>query len=137
MIDEVISSSPLGKSDHTVLTWNLYADVKCLNGASERKVCSNARLNFKKGDYEGMYARLTDKNWSSLKDLDVEAMWKQLKDTIAMVMDQRSMDRKLRSLTIVYSTNAANGLICAKFRTQISLNISVTSVKLRAFLVDE
>ena len=26
------------------------------------------------------------------------------------------MDRKLRSLTIVYSTNAANGPICAKFR---------------------
>ena len=52
-------------------------------------------------------------------------------------MDQRSMDRKLRSLTIVYSTNAANGPICAKFRTQISLNIYVTSVKLRAFLVDE
>ena len=52
-------------------------------------------------------------------------------------MDQRSMDRKLRSLTIVYSTNAAHGPICAKFRTQISLNISVTSVKLRAFLVDE
>ena len=48
------------------------------------------------------------------------------------------MDRKLRSLTIVYSTNAANGPICAKFRTQISLKyITVTSVKLRAFLVDE
>ena len=56
---------------------------------------------------------------------------------IVMGMDQRSMDRKLRSLTIVYSTNAANGPICAKFRTQISLNITVTSVKLRAFLVDE
>ena len=55
----------------------------------------------------------------------------------AQTMDQRSMDRKLRSLTIVYSTNAANGPICAKFRTQISLNIPVTSVKLRAFLVDE
>ena len=88
MIDEVISSSPLGKSDHTVLTWALYADVKCLNGASERKVCSNARLNFKKGDYEGMRARLADKDWSSLKDLDVEAMWKQLKDTIAMVIHE-------------------------------------------------
>ena len=47
------------------------------------------------------------------------------------------MDRKLRSLTIVYSTNAANCPICAKFRTQISLNITVTSVKLRAFLEDE
>ena len=56
---------------------------------------------------------------------------------IALPMDQRSMDRKLRSLTIVYSTNAANGPICAKFCMQISLNIPVTSVKLRAFLVDE
>ena len=47
-------------------------------------------------------------------------------------MDQRSMDRKLHSLTIGYSTNAANSLICAKFCMQISLNITVTSVKLRA-----
>ena len=38
-------------------------------------------------------------------------------------MDQRSMDRKLCSLTIVYSTNAANGPICATFCTHISLDI--------------
>ena len=65
--------------------------------------------------------------------LCLEIVWVE----VVRAMDQRSMDRKLRSLTIVYSTNAANGPICAKFRTQISLNISVTSVKLRAFLVDE
>ena len=34
---------------------------------------------------------------------------------IGRAMDQRSMDRKLRSLTIVYSTNAASSPICATF----------------------
>ena len=47
------------------------------------------------------------------------------------------MDRKLRSLTVVYSTNAANGPICAIFCTQISMDITATFLKLRASLVDE
>ena len=81
MVDEVISSSPLGKSDHVVLSWKLYIEAGKGRGKDPNGSCSS-RLNYNKGDYEGMCASLAECDWSSLEGLEVEDMWKQFKEIL-------------------------------------------------------
>ena len=78
MVDEVISSSPLGKSDHVVLSWKLYIEAGKGSGKDPSGSFS-PRLNHNKGDYEGLCASLAEYDWSSLEGLEVEDMWKQFK----------------------------------------------------------
>ena len=82
MVDEVISSSPLGKSDHVVLSWKLYIEA----GRRSRKDPNDSfssRLNYNKADYEGMCASLAECDWSSsFEGLEVEDMWKQFKEIL-------------------------------------------------------
>ena len=86
MIDEVISSSPLGKSDHVVLTWKLYSGTDSGCGKGKTKDCNKQRPNFKKVNYQGMCDSLAEYDWSVLEGLEVEDMWKKFTDMLISVI---------------------------------------------------
>ena len=86
MIDEVVSSSPLGKSDHVVLTWKLYSGTDSGCGKGKTKDCNKQRQNFKKANYQGMCDSLAEYDWSVLEGLEVEDMWKKFTDMLNSVI---------------------------------------------------
>ena len=71
MIDNFYTSNPIANSDHNVLNWTIIHDMK--------KVLSEPRRNYNKGDYKGLNQCLNKEKWDIIfKDIQVEQMWQYL-----------------------------------------------------------
>ena len=78
MVDNLVASSPLGKSDHVVLMWDfLYANVDC-----EEKDMQPTRYDFRNGDYAEISKKLGDMDWSEMEHMDVEEAWESIRGKI-------------------------------------------------------
>ena len=76
LVDEVEANQPLGKSDHVVLMWKcVYKDRPCELRADSAVVS----YNYKKGNFSGMRAKLSETNWQELADLNVQDTWRCIK----------------------------------------------------------
>ena len=78
MVDSLVASSPMGKSDHVVLTW----DFLHANGAREEKDMQPMRYDFRKGDYADTSKKLCEMNWGEMEHMDVEETWKSIREEI-------------------------------------------------------
>ena len=82
LISDVNHLTPLGKSDHEVLTFSLYvADRK-----ESEKI--ETKFDMNKGNFEQMRVEFSQIDWACLDDLSVEQCWVKLKALI-----QTSMER--------------------------------------------
>ena len=72
-VDELTGDSPLGKSDHIILSWKYLYQT---SGWNEQKKMDKAKPNYNKGNFKEMSEYLGKVNWSVLKDTDVEETWK-------------------------------------------------------------
>ena len=71
-VSNIAHHSPLGKSDHSVITFNYH----CYLDFSKPKIC----YNYRKADSDGMKSELESSNWmetfmSEVKDKDPETQW--------------------------------------------------------------
>ena len=78
-VSNIVHHSPLGKSDHSVITF----DYHCYLDFSKPKVC----YDYRKADFEGMKTELESSNWmetfmSEGKNKDPETLWSDLKSKI-------------------------------------------------------
>ena len=78
-VSDVVHHSPLGKSDHSVITFNYH----CYLDFSKPKTC----YNYHKGDFTGMVNLLESTNWKDTfimenKEKDPEAIWSSLKSKL-------------------------------------------------------
>ncbi|KAF4514254.1 UNVERIFIED_CONTAM: hypothetical protein B566_EDAN019552 [Ephemera danica] len=81
MIDEIKSLSPLGKSDHTVLSW----DLMCYWTAQDFP--STPRLALHRGDYTAMNKYLSSTDWHELIGLSPDEQEKTIAAKIAEACD--------------------------------------------------
>ena len=71
LIKDIEYQSPLGKSDHCIITFSY--DIKCISSAYKVK-----RFFYDKGDYDSVKKYLRTINWYHLfdgKDVQVQQMW--------------------------------------------------------------
>jgi len=87
IVSDVISLSPLGKSDHSVL--------HCVCNVTETDLKITNKLNYSKGDYDGLRTFVCDKLYDcSVFDVnddnnnDIESMWSHFKTTLKMAVDK-------------------------------------------------
>lgn len=88
-IDEIVNNQPLGKSDHTVLTWTYQ-----LKSADVSEKGYDEKLNFHKGNYESMNLNLSDVDWDVLEDMGVEEMWLYIKNILHKLIGSHVPKRK-------------------------------------------
>ena len=81
-MSDIFHNSPLGKSDHDILLFNLY-----VNKNIDKEV-DDTTYNLMKGNNNEMRKELDQMNWQGLNELDVEQCWYVIKDTIHKVMDK-------------------------------------------------
>jgi hypothetical protein len=82
LVSDIIKYCPLGKSDHDVLLFKLYVEVK------EAETDSADRYDLQKGDYVAMRKEFARLDWTSLQDLDVEGCWVNIKNSIEQAMSK-------------------------------------------------
>jgi hypothetical protein len=82
LVSDIINHCPLGKSDHDVLLFKLYVEVK------EAETDSADRYDLQKGDYVAMRKEFARFDWTSLQDLDVEGCWVNIKNSIEQAMSK-------------------------------------------------
>ena len=82
-VSEISHHAPLGKSDHSVMTF----DFHCYLDFTTQK----EKYSFDKGDYEGMRNELVNSNWGSEYIIDSEASvedkWSSLKSMLTKLRD--------------------------------------------------
>ena len=69
LVSDIFHHSPLGKSDHDILLFNLY-----VNENIDKEV-DDTKYNLMKGNYYEMRKELDQMNWQGLNELDVEQCW--------------------------------------------------------------
>ena len=73
MVDNVSTTSPIGKSDHVVLTWEfIYANDNRDKGRNKTRPC----LDYRKGNYRDLALALNQVDWSVMEEMNVERSWK-------------------------------------------------------------
>lgn len=85
------NTSPIGKSDHEVLNFQLYIP-------KERKpiaVC-NAAFDLRKGNYDKMREDMKQIDWSNYDNKDVAEIWDSLRDSIQKSMEENIPKSKKR-----------------------------------------
>jgi hypothetical protein len=80
LVSDIINHCPLGKSDHDVLLFKLYVEVK------EAETDSADRYDLQKGDYVAM--RIAHLDWTSLQELDMEGCWVNIKNSIEQAISK-------------------------------------------------
>ena len=84
MVNNLIASSPLGKSDHVVLEWDfIYGKVN-----EEENKLQQLKYNFRKGNYTDMAEYLDKMNWEILEDMDVEETWKCIRERVEKLVQE-------------------------------------------------
>ena len=78
-VSDIVHHAPLGKSDHSVITFNYH----CYLDFSKPKKC----YNYGKADFEGMLHKLETSNWKEKfltegLDKDAESLWCSIKSTL-------------------------------------------------------
>ena len=71
--------SPIGKSDHETLFFNLYIGVDRWNDNDE-----GYTLDLKNGNYAKMRQLLKQTDWSQMLDSSVEHCWNQIKNIMKL-----------------------------------------------------
>ena len=81
LVHDLQYRTPVGKSDHVVLTWNIIVH------AEELKCCFK-KYNYWKGDYSAIAKHLGNVDWSEvLPGKTVDDMWNYLKELLTSLMD--------------------------------------------------
>ena len=93
-VSNVVHHSPLGKSDHSVITFNYH----CYLDFSKPKIC----YNYRKADYDGMKSELETSNWmetfmSEVKDMDPETQWTLFKGKMLELRNQFVPKRTIKA----------------------------------------
>ena len=94
-IDDITSHAPLGKSDHSVLTWT----YQITNADQSQKVCSD-KLNFHRGNYEAMNRSLAMVDWSILNNMEVDEMWTFIRDKLHDLIRSHVLKHQSRSVRL-------------------------------------
>ena len=76
MVDELASSSPIGKSDHVVLTWHYYYKHAGCPRHTADKHFSSQSLDYKRGNYSEMTSALSKIDWAVMEHMEIEEAWK-------------------------------------------------------------
>ena len=90
LISDVEHLTPLGKSDHEVLSFKLYL--------ADKHEAENIELYFdmKNGNFSQMRSELKELDWSILPDLDVENSWTLIKIKFMRLCREISHNAKLK-----------------------------------------
>ena len=80
-ISDINHQSPIGKSDHEVLTFSLYLP------SSKIQPNSHYTYNLSKGNYDRMRKEIRDIDWTILEGKSVEDSWLTIKDIIHTKME--------------------------------------------------
>ena len=93
-VSNVVHHSPLGKSDHSVITFNYH----CYLDFSKPKIC----YNYRKADYDGMKSKLETSNWmetfmSEVKNKDPETQLTLFKGKMLDMRNQCVPKRKIKA----------------------------------------
>lgn len=95
-IQELTCQPPLGKSDHCVLTWEMY-----LQDGLQTVNAGKPTLNYKAGNYRGITEALLQVNWDEMDDLDVEKSWcwfkSKIKEAIELFIPRFKTTRKVKN----------------------------------------
>jgi len=76
-----MGSSPLGKSDHVVLTWKITIHAEELKSYLKK-------YNYWKGDYSAITQHLSEVGWTDeLSGKSVDGMWNYFKEVVTTLMD--------------------------------------------------
>ena len=107
MVDNMEVSSPVGKSDHVVLSWVF----RYGNENSGERSRGQTKLNYRKGNYTDMSEALSQVNWDSiLLDMDTEQTWNCIKDTIKGLVEEYVPKVKTGKKEKVQNTMVEQGL---------------------------
>ena len=91
MISNINHHSPLGRSDHEVLLFELYLP-------KEQKISTNnMSYEFKKGNYNKMRENCSEINWEILNDLKVNEAWEIIKNNVIKLMTEHIPQKKVNS----------------------------------------
>ena len=82
LVSDISHFNPLGKSDHDVLVFKLYINIKVIENST------NEKFDIFRGNFDQMRKDMLSKDWSELEDLDVEDGWSLLKESITNCMNQ-------------------------------------------------
>ena len=82
MVEELTSSSPLGKSDHVVLTFQYRYQSVCPQLTKLNNPAKGCIYNYKKGNYTEMALAFSTTDWSEMDHLTAEQAWKFLLNEI-------------------------------------------------------
>ena len=79
MIGDVRVIGRLGKSDHETIRFRISVDAK-------RMTETQSYFDHRRADIKGMKANLASEKWEDLKEMDVNDMWKRIKDKLQELM---------------------------------------------------
>ena len=89
LVSDIVHYSPIGKSDHDVLLFQLYINER------ETEKVDFADFDLGKGNYNKMKEELGRRDWGSLADMNVEDGWLVVKNTILESMRENIPRRKV------------------------------------------
>lgn len=89
LVSDIQHHSPIGKSDHEVLIFELYVNK------SIEKEQLNEKFNYKKADFQKMKEDIKKINCNQLIDLNVEECWEKIKQTIQDSMEENIPKMKI------------------------------------------
>ena len=82
LVESIDYEPPVGKSDHVVLTWKVTVSVT-------RTTTKLKKLNYWKGNYAELSARLEEINWdSAMSQLAVKEKWIFFRDTVLELTEE-------------------------------------------------
>ena len=87
-ISDVDHFSPLGKSDHEVLLFSLYACDKNIESVNEK--C----YDIKSANFDKMREEIKVINWNILHDMNVEQCWNKIKESIQVTINKNIPKKK-------------------------------------------
>ena len=83
MISEITHCSPLGKSDHDVLIFDLY-----VNKTNCTMIGDEYIFNLKEGNYNKMREEIGQRDWGELENMTVEEAWMVIKTSLTESMEK-------------------------------------------------
>ena len=79
LISDIVHCCPIGKSDHDMLFFNMYVDIKDENIDFEK-------FDLNKGNYDNLRKDLKTWNLPKLEEMDVEEVWGNIKSRVTEAM---------------------------------------------------
>ena len=118
MVSNIEYCSPLGKSDHSLLTFNFNCYIQQEN--TER-----VKYYYDKADFSGMKTEISTIDWvNELKDKDINEQWATFKDKLHSLQDRYVPKRKPRP------TSDKKGKCSLDFKTLKTIRKKITGAGL-------